>query len=376
MQQALSPVKGNVEIQGSFELRINRPELAARAQELVAGFNPEALTLQDIFRIGRTEEMDRAKKLDEILALYNEENSPYVYNAFTALQKGIKEANLDDIEMRIQTVKKPGFIGSLFGSFEKRAGKFVQDFGSLLNGKRKTLLELVDRMEREAEKESEILLMTLKQLDAVAAGLLANVDGIALQVLYIDGVLEKTRVYAERLQAEAAVGDDVPRKYVAEQCEYLLLQLENRRLQLMTVYEKTPTDLQTVAITKSTAGNSFVEIASTLTQQLNGIKSALIQWAMLGTIESSQLADEARRKIAESLLKHGVVVLDRLAVAAAGMPYERRLADAELLVSIRTGIAVIQDKVLKIHEVGRKQFKEAEMLLTESRKLLLEGPQN
>ena len=58
------------------------------------------------------------------------------------------------------------------------------------------------------------------------------------------------------------------------------------------------------------------------------------------------------------------------------MPYERRLADAELLVSIRTGIAVIQDKVLKIHEVGRKQFKEAEMLLTESRKLLLEGPQN
>lgn len=360
----------------SFAARINRPELALRARELVAEFDPVGLTLQEILMIGQEQERIRAADLDRVLSQFTAENSPFVFKAFEELQKGIQEANLDELEERIRTARKPGFFGNVFGSATKRMLSFTREFDSLLKGKRDSLLELVRKMETEAQKETEALIRTIKQTDEVANGFLATVDGLALQVMYIDGALEKARGQLQSLRAEIGDADDVARRYRLKEYEYLVVQLENRRLILMNSYERTPTDLEMLATTKQTAANTFVEIANSLMMQLNGVKTALVQWSMLATIESSQLGDEARRRVAEQLFRHGVVVLDRLAIVAASTPYERRLADAQLLVSVRSGVAAIQQKVLAIEEEGRRKFGEAEQLLLESRKILLPAPSN
>jgi hypothetical protein len=361
----------------SFSDRINSPELVAKAAQQLANFDPSKLTLQGVLQIGQDTEKKLARHLDLVLEEFNAENSPFVFGAFKELQDGIKAANLQELEQKIKEAKTPGFFGSVFralglgsGLSKKKIIEFANNLSHLLKGKRETLLDLVKKMEESAKSEVSALLTSLDRMDGLAKGHLETIDDFAVAILYIEGVLQKTKVYVKSLEEEVNGSEDVAKQFNLKQYKALLVQLENRRLVLLNEYENTPLQLDTIALAKEAAANTFTEIANTLMQGLNATKSGLAKWAILVTIENSQAGNELRHEIAKMLLEHGVTILDRVAIAAASTPYERRLADAELLLAMRTGVACIQAKVVEVDRLGRDQFKRAENLLLESRKML------
>ena len=358
-----------------FVDRLQREDLVKQSTIIIDQFDPANLTLQAALCIGREAENQLSTHLNQVLAEFNSDNSPFVFEAFKELQKGIKAANLEELESKIKSAKASsakGFFAKVFGSgsnsvLSNKLSDFTASLSAMLQGKKESLLNLVQEMEKGAERESEALLKTMSRFDELANSYLGTVDDFALGVLYIDGVLAKTKGYVQKLKEDLGESDDIVKKFQISQYEDLVTHLHNRRLLLLNAYNNTPVQLDVITTGKQAAANTFIEVSTSLIQQLNGVKSALASWAMLITIENSQAGDILRRKIAEDLIKYGVVALDRVAVIAAETPYQRRLADAELLLAMRQGITSIQGRVLEIESVGRKSFQKAEQLLIESR---------
>lgn len=358
----------------SFADRLKNPALIEKVDQMIASFDPAALTLQSLLQIGQSAERSLAGNLDRILSEFDKENSPFVFDAFQELQEGLRAANLDELEKKIKEARKPrGFLG-LFGFrgiSQKKISEFTAALSRMLKGKRETLLDLVKKMEDSARKESEMLLKTMGRLDSLAQSHILVADEFAQSLLYIDGVLEKAQVHAQLLADNVSDTENVAGRFQAEQYGELLVHLQNRRLILMSAYERTPAELDMIAMSKKAAANTFIEVSTALIQQLNGIKTSLAKWAMLIAVENSQQGEKFRREIAADLLHYGVAILDRVSIVAAGTPYERRLEDAELLLGMRKGIAAIQERVLQIEKSGEESFRKAEAILLESRRPLL-----
>ncbi len=351
--------------------------LRRQAEETVAGIDLSKLSLQQVLDIGREAQQNLSRDMDTLLGSFEKQDNLLVYEALNAIQKGWQGVNLGELEADIEKARAPGLFGRMLRAFasssrlERMRAAFADKLGAMIRQKRETLLNLVKEMEEQAKQEMGWLIKNMDKLDSLAAGYIRFLESLALPLLVIDLLLETAGTYHAGLLAQTKMSDDPVKKYQADQYGVLVEQIRNRRLILLYAYESIPYHLDTIGAAKQATANTFVEISSSLLQQLNDTKSAVAKWALLVVIENAQTGEALRKQTAELLMKHGIGVLDRVALIAAKKPYERRLADAQLLVALNQSFFEIQRKLNDVYEKGKLGFKEAENLLNHARQPLL-----
>lgn len=348
--------------------------LRERAGELVAGVDVSKLTLQQVLDIGRDTQLGLSHDMDALLGSFAKRDNLLVYEALDAIRKGWAGVNLEELEAEIKKANEPGWLRRWFASsasINRAKAAFVDKLSEMIRQKRETLESLVKEMEEQAKKEMEWLLGNMDKIDALANIYTRFLQNIAAPLLVIDQLLGVAGAHYTVLLTEAKESGDPIKKYEADQYGLLVEQIRNRRLILLYAYESVPYHLDTIGAAKQATANTFIEISSSLVQQLNDTKSAAIKWALLVVIENAQEGDKLRQQMATLLMRHGVNVLDRVALVAAKTPYERRLADAQLLTALNQSFFEVQRKLNDICERGRLGFKEAEKLLGNARQPLL-----
>lgn len=351
----------------------------AAVDAAIRNLDPAELKLQEVILLGADAQDALGKHIDRLLGMISRKDAPMLYELFEELRGGLKKANLDELEKKVRAGQRPWKIITLLervmpARAARRLKRMTTELRELITQKSKTLLDLVNGMETKAKDEVRRLVESLSMLDQLAQGYLDSVKGFGVATAAAYELLTVVQGHERMLVERANRTKDPQDIAAARNYSTLVEQLQNRALTLRTAYEQVPAELDIMTVAKGAASTTLAETANGIRQQFNDMKSALVKWHVLLSVQELQASDLQRREIVTQLRTHNVTVLDRVATTAATMQGDNRLQDAQLLLGIAQGLGNLRDKLSTISEDRKRKFEEAEKTLNEARSALQKLP--
>ena len=351
----------------------------AAVDAALSQLDPATLKLEQVILLGADAQQALGNHISILLGQVSQQDAPVLYELLEKLQGGLKQANLAELETKVRKGQEPGWMILAWEKIRgldstKRMKKVADQVRVMLGVKSKTLLDLVNGMEAKAREEMIRLVQNLSMLDQLAQAYLQSVQsfGIATAVTY--ELLTKVRAHEQQLVARTNKTADPQDISAARNYAVLVEQLQNRALTLRTAYEAVPGELEIVSIAKGAAATTLAETANGLRQEFNDMKSALVKWYVLLSIQDMQLGNTRRREIAAMLRNHNVTVLEQVSTKAATMQADNRLEDAQLLLGIGKGLETLRGKIAALADDRKRKFGEAETALNEARQIFTALP--
>jgi hypothetical protein len=318
------------------------------------------------------------KKLDEILEQITKGDSPVLFELFRTIRDGVNDTDLKSLESSIRQKLKGGVFERILSSIglgdpARRLQRVTDEVRGMLQGKAKSLSDLIKPMERQIEDETSKLIGEVSRMSTLAGGYKESIVSLGVFVEAGRRIVTDSEAELARLSEAAKSGDPLKVQEARDFTQKLDL-FRNRVLVLETSYAKAPGDLDSIGIARGAALATLADTVTSANAEFNDVKSILIRLHALFQMKSVQQMNAMRRDLRASLQQYGLDVLEDVSVSATKASGEARLADADLVLGAAQRLRSIADKVVVEGQRNKERYAAARSKLEQARQLTVERP--
>jgi hypothetical protein len=355
VQQALVPVQT-----GSVVLRQDQAmEAANKAREL----NLANMSTASIAKLGFEAERDLHQTLDGFLAHLDEREAAQLFTLFDRLGKGVEDAKLPDLLKKI-TDGDISFWYRVVGFFSKARAAAIarQSYATaadILQGRTKTLKDVMNQLERDLNGEMNKLVGKLTMLETLKQDYGQHIAAFAVTVATMQIFLESARQEVAQKRDETRLTPSIANQTELQELEDKLQLLESRSLALEGVYTKLPADQVVIRQIEQAGVSTLQETATTAAGRFASIKQTLLALhGALGVKSLQNLGQTSARLDAQLAQMRGALLTD-IATRAATAPGDNRLEQARQIRQIISETEAIQKIVAEGRAANVQKFQQA-----------------
>lgn len=335
------------------------------------------MSTQELALWGSGRQKALGEKLDVLLTQVNRKDSPIIFELFDRVKKGVKEANLSEIEAAIRKSLDEPWYGPVLNFFglgdkAKQIQEMQERFQQLISAKAKTLQELTSNMEADLEKEVYHLIEDGVRLEHQIGEFRTNVFEYAIDVVAGKKLLEDAQEDDKRMRREAEETKDPLKAQAVRDFTRRYQSFQSRVLVLQEAYVDSPMTLEMLGGIQGAEMATLSETANSSLQDFNKIKSLLLMLTSLYKTKSLQAMNDQRRMIKQKLQQFAIELYDDVAVTAAKAQGDNRLEDAQIALSIATALENVGNKVQAAYRENNEKFAQAEQLLIQAKEKILQ----
>jgi hypothetical protein len=350
------------------------PDQAQRAEQAVAALDFPTMPSGEIVRLGLSAEQALQSTLDGFLARLDRNSSAKLFELFDRLEQGVDDAKLPEILERLHEGEKPGFIEGLIARItgktpDQLMREFIDEIGSLIAGRTRTLADQMHRLEGELATEMQKLFAELKALDTLKRAYATHFGDFTVAAGAARAFLDKARGLVTAAKTELVAGDAAAQMKFQELEDKLRL-LESRALALEGTYTRLPADQIVIQQIEQAGVATLQETATTAASRFASIKMTLLAIHAAFAVKSVQQLSERQARMDEQLIKLRSATIKDVAVAAARAPGDNRLAQADQIAQIIATTKEIHAMIQVAKRETEMKFAKAREKFTEARREL------
>lgn len=348
-----------------------RPEQVPPAEQALAALDFAAIPSGDIIKIGLGAEQALQKTLDGFLARLDKKTASKVFALFGRLEKGVDDAKLPEILEKIQEGEDPGFFAGLFAKVtgrkpEEAFSVFMQEVGDLISSRTRTLADELGRLEGELSKEMKTLFGELQALESLKQSYSTHFASFTVDAAVARAFVDKARQDVAQQTAAAAPGDMTAQARLRELKDKLRL-LESRALALEGTYTRLPADQMVIQQIEAAGMATLQETATTVSSRLASIKMTLLALHGAFAVKSVQQIAQRQARLDQQLTQLRGQATKDVAVAAAKVPGDNRVAQAQQIAAIIKQTREIHELVEAAKQETEAKFEAARQMFEQSR---------
>lgn len=349
-------------------------EQTQEAERVLAQLDFQAMAPADIIRLGLGAEQALQSTLDGFLARLDKNTSAKLFELFERLEKGVDDARLPEILERLHEGEKPGFFNSLFSRFsgkkpEQLLREFMDEVGSLIAGRTRTLADQMQRLEGELSGEMQKLFSELQALDLLKRSYTAHFSDFTVAAGAARAFLDNARSIVASEQTTIVPGDVAGQTRLRDLEDKLRL-LESRALALEGTYTRLPADQLVIQQIEQAGVTTLQETATTVASRFASIKMTLLSIHGAFAVKSVQQLSQRQARMDEQLGKIRSATLKDVAVTAAKASGDNRLAQAEQIEGIVATTKEVHAMIEAAKRETQEKFAKARQKFAEARRQL------
>ena len=332
------------------------------------------MPLREIATLGNEAEVALHRTLDSFLSRIDQFENPRLFKLVAELKEKVDQQELPALADRILN-GKPGAWDRFKGMFSKKAlakamDKVWEDTKRLASGKTKTLVDLVNTMDRELRTEQSKLEGEIRNMEQLKGAYRDRYSDFVVTVAFMSAFLEKAKMEVQMAEqvtdpnnpVQKAELDDLRDKFQA---------LESRALALEGTLSRLPADQLVIRQLQNAGITTLQETSTTAASRFASIKMTLLTiHGALVTKSVQQLADQGAALDANLASVRGTHMRD-VVTKAANAPGDNRLAQAEQLRGIVSETTVLVGIIEQARTSNAQKFKQARNTFAQARQEML-----
>ena len=332
------------------------------------------MPLREIATLGNEAEVALHRTLDSFLSKIDQFENPRLFKLVAELKEKVDQQELPALADRILN-GKPGAWDRFKGMFSKKAlakamDQVWEDTKRLASGKTKTLVDLVNTMDRELRTEQSKLEGEIRNMEQLKGAYRDRYSDFVVTVAFMSAFLEKAKMEVQMAEqvtdpnnpVQKAELDDLRDKFQA---------LESRALALEGTLSRLPADQLVIRQLQNAGITTLQETSTTAASRFASIKMTLLTiHGALVTKSVQQLADQGAALDANLASVRGTLMRD-VVTKAANAPGDNRLAQAEQLRGIVSETTVLVGIIEQARTSNAQKFKQARNTFAQARQEML-----
>ena len=332
------------------------------------------MPLREIATLGNEAEVALHRTLDSFLSKIDQFENPRLFKLVAELKEKVDQQELPALADRILN-GKPGAWDRFKGMFSKKAlakamDQVWEDTKRLASGKTRTLVDLVNTMDRELRAEQSKLEGEIRNMEQLKGVYRDRYSDFVVTVAFMSAFLEKAKMEVQMAEqvtdpnnpVQKAELDDLRDKFQA---------LESRALALEGTLSRLPADQLVIRQLQNAGITTLQETSTTAASRFASIKMTLLTiHGALVTKSVQQLADQGAALDANLASVRGTLMRD-VVTKAANAPGDNRLAQAEQLRGIVSETTVLVGIIEQARTSNAQKFKQARNTFAQARQEML-----
>jgi hypothetical protein len=351
-------------------------EQGQEADRIVASLNIQELTPADIVQIGYSAEQALQRTLDGFLARLDKNSSNQVFLLFDQLEKGVKDANLQEVLRKIQDTKPTLFrrmMGFLRGKNLSQVTRETYDsIKELISGKTQTLAYEVGKIEKELSQSMHKLNEELRTLDELKASYHTHIGNFGTVAVASQQVLENAKAHLGEMETELQnqVAENPIKLARLQDVRQKVNLLASRTLSLVGAYTRLPADHIIIQQIEQAGVATLQETIITASSRFASIKTTLLAINGAFNVKSVQQIAQKQAAMGQQLQQIRSQLTKEIMTTAMASPGDNRLEQVAQVEKIIQDAREIRDLMKKAQEINEGKFRTAREKFVELRSQL------
>lgn len=332
------------------------------------------MPLREIATLGNEAEVALHRTLDSFLSKIDQFENPRLFKLVAELKEKVDQQELPDLADRILNGRPSGW-DRFIGMFSKKAlakamDQVWEDTKRLASGKTKTLVDLVNTMDRELRTEQSKLEGEIRNMEQLKGAYRDRYSDFVVTVAFMSAFLEKAKMEVQ--MAEQATDPNNPvQKAELDDLRDKFQALESRALALEGTLSRLPADQLVIRQLQNAGITTLQETSTTAASRFASIKMTLLALhGALVTKSVQQLADQGAALDANLATVRGTLMRD-VVTRAVNAPGDNRLAQAEQLSGIVSETTALVGIIEQARMGNAQKFGQARQMFAQARKEML-----
>ncbi len=343
----------------SLSLKLDA-EQTLQAKKIANEINIETLTSADIVQIGFEAEKGLQQTLDGFLSRLDRTSSNQVFLLFDQLEKGVKDANLQEVLRKVQN-SKPSllrrFLGLLKGKSMKQITRETYDgIKDFISGKTQTLAYEVNKIEKDLSRQVHKLNDELGTLDELKASYHEHMIRFGIMAMASEFVLDKARKHLELMERENLTRDN---QTLEAKCQYMRQKvqlLESRSLSLIGGYTRLPADHIIIQQIEQAGVATLQETTITASSRFASIKTTLLAINGVFSVKSVQQVGQNQAMMDNQLQQIRSQLTKEIVTTAIASPGDNRLEQVAQIEKIIHDAKEIRALIQSAQRINDEKF--------------------
>lgn len=332
------------------------------------------MPLREVATLGNEAEVALHRTLDGFLSKIDQFENPKLFKLVAELKEKVDQQELPALADRILN-GKPGAWDRFKGVFSKKAlakamDQVWEETKRLASGKTKTLVDLVNTMDRELRTEQSKLENEIRNMEQLKDAYRDRYSDFVVTVAFMSAFLEKAKQQVQVFEQSMDQNNPV-QKVEYDELRDKLQALESRALALEGTLSRIPADQLVIRQLQNAGITTLQETTTTAASRFASIKMTLLTiHGALVTKSVQQLADQGAALDANLAAVRGTLMRD-VVTKAANAPGDNRLAQAEQLRGIVSETTALVGIIEQARTSNAQKFEQARNTFAQARQEML-----
>lgn len=360
-------------VPSSFPMTLNEAQTQA-VTGMLTKVDFMTIRLQDVATLCADTEKELHHTLDGFLARIDKFDNPKIFDMVAQLSDAIAKENLPALADKILN-SKPGFFDKLRAMLTKKgaakaAEQLWQETKDLVQGKTKTLVDLVNTMERDLQIEQKNLTLEIQSMDQLKGAYRDRFNDFVVATAFMSAFFERARTVVE-IAAQAVDQNNIVERQDFDELRDKLQALESRALALEGTLTRLPADQLVIRQLQQSGIQTLQEVQTTASSRFASIKMTLvtINGAMV-TRGVQQLADQGAA-LDNNLTAVRGLLMKEVVTKSANAAGDNRMAQAEQLRGIVQETTALKAIVEQARTSNQEKFSKTRELFSSARQQML-----
>jgi len=356
-----------------FPVALN-PEQQQQVQQNLSEVDFLTMPTREVVTLGADIETALHRTLDGFLARIDQGSDPKIFKLIASLKDAVDKEDLPALARKI-THPEPSLLSRIGGLFSKAAAAKAlaavwEETRRLAQGKTKTLVDVVQKMDVELRQEQQKLDGEIRALEQLKDAYRGRYSDFAVVVAFLSVFLVRSRELVAQAEHDAQPGNPQDSVRISELKDKLQA-LESRALALEGTLSRLPADQLVIRQLQNAAIATLQETTTTASSRFASIKMTLLTLhGALVTQSVQQLADHGAA-LDQNLAGVRSVLMKDVVTKAANAPGDNRLAQAQQLQAIVADTAQLVGVVEQARADNQQKFAQAREMFAQARQDML-----
>ena len=333
----------------------------AEVERIVSTIKIEELTPAEIVQIGFPAEQALQQTLDGFLARLDKNSSHHVFLLFDQLEKGVKDADLQEVLRKIQNTK-PTFFRRLIGFFKgkslSRISKETYDaVKDLLSGKTQTLAYEVNKIEKELAHHMHKLNDELTTMQELKESYHDHMTNFGTMAVASQRVLEMAKDHLTVLEREHLANENPILTAKLQDFTQKVQLLESRTLSLVGAFTRLPADHIIIQQIEQAGVATLQETTITASSRFASIKTTLLAINGAFNVKNVQQMAQKQALMAQQLQQIRSQLTKEIVNTAITNPGDNRLEQVAQIEKIIQDAKEIRELIKTAQEINESKFR-------------------
>jgi hypothetical protein len=331
--------------------------------QIVSGIKIEELTPADIVQIGFPAEKALQQILDGFLARLDKNASHQVFQLFEQLEKGVKDANLQEVLNKIQDTQ-PTFFRKLMGylkgkSLSQITRETFEGIKDVLSGKTQTLAYEVNKIEKELFHHMQRLNDELRTMEALKDSYHLHMHNFGTMAVASQHILEKAKAHLLVLENESRSNENPILIAQLQDFQQKVQLLESRTLSLVGAFTRLPADHIIIQQIEQAGVATLQETTITASSRFASIKTTLLAINGAFNVKNVQHMAQKQAVMDQQLQQIRSQLTKEIVTTAIASPGDNRLEQVAQIEKIIQDAKDIRELIKTAQEVNDSKFRTA-----------------